>query len=161
MQKVLVLNANFAPLHITDMRRAIKLLVKNRAEIIETTGRIIKTITATFNVPSVIKLINYVKFQLKPVQFTKKNVLMRDRYVCQYCGKHNSKLTVDHIIPKSYGGENTWLNTVTACQKCNTKKGNKPLQDSGLTLLKIPRAPSPYLTLQKNATNEWKEYLFL
>lgn len=123
MSKVLVLNASYEPLNITSWRRATVLLIKGKAERLEHNG---KYIYAGFPLPTVIRLRHYVRVPYKDIPLTRRNLLQRDNHTCQYCGYSSGEgLTLDHIIPRSRGGGETWENMVTACVRCNVKKGNR------------------------------------
>ena len=161
--EVLLLNNTYEPLQVLSLKKAIKLLVKNRADIIKSSGdRILRSCNESMPVPSVIKLRQYIKYNKKPIPYSKKNVLIRDKYTCQYCNTKESRMTIDHIISQSKGGDNTWENTVACCIKCNTTKADKSLIKSGLTLLKIPKTPGPF-TFMKHLIkhDEWEEFFYL
>jgi 5-methylcytosine-specific restriction endonuclease McrA len=119
LSKVLVLNASYEPLNICTWRRAVVLLMKGKAEQIEHNGRLIYTDTP---VPTVIRLRSYVKIPYKEISLSRRNILHRDNYTCQYCGDKRHDLTIDHIIPRSRGGLDSWDNVVAACLRCNVKK---------------------------------------
>lgn len=144
-EAVILLNADYSPLNVVQVRRAIKLLVKKKAVVVEATKRIITNAerTVSFLVPKVIRLVDYIK-QLRRyvVTWTKKNILMRDGYTCQYCGDQAQKLTIDHVFPESRGGKTDFDNTVAACLACNNKKANKTPDEAGMQLLSKPHKPS-------------------
>jgi len=113
---VLVLNYTYEPLHFTNARRAITLLLAGKAESVEGSPRVIRSPSRSFHLPSVIRLGVYIRKPfLERVAFNKKNILRRDGYTCQYCRRRGEKLTVDHVIPRSRGGQTTWTNVVAAC----------------------------------------------
>ena len=171
MQDVLVLNSTYEPIQVLSLKKAIKLIMKQRAHIEKQRGdMVLKSAHDTMPLPSVIRLQNYIRYQRKPVMHSKRNILVRDKFTCQYCSfntakeKEKIKLTIDHVIPTSRGGKNDWDNTVACCVKCNTAKGNKTLkefeEESGLTLLKQPRRPSPLMFMKRfSQYEEWQEYL--
>jgi hypothetical protein len=145
---ILVLNSSYEPLHFTNWKRAIVLLFKEKARLI--TKR-------------VIRLVNYVNlpFHLGKGSFpTRALIYKRDDYECQYCGSEKD-LTLDHVIPRSKGGRETWENLVACCAKCNLKKGSKLLSETNMTLKKQPTAPfnRVYLDVQKSGVSEWTEYV--
>lgn len=146
---ILVLNSSYEPLNFTSWKRAIVLLFKEKAQLIS---------------KKVIRLVNFIKvpFSCQRISRPSRNmILQRDNFECQYCGtKHN--LTLDHIIPRSKGGKDTWENLVTCCETCNVKKGNKDLKDCGMTLNSIPKEPySKVMMILENTKNdEWKEFVF-
>jgi len=145
---ILVLNSSYEPLHFTNWKRAVVLIFKQKARMI--TKR-------------VIRLVNYVRipFLRGGDTFpTRSLIYKRDDYECQYCGSKKD-LTIDHIIPRSRGGKDTWENLVACCYKCNTKKGDSLLSETSMVLRSIPHAPlnKVYLDLQKSKVSEWKEYV--
>lgn len=146
---VLVLNSSYTPLHITSWKRAIVLILKEKAQFISAT---------------VIRLFNYVRIPISKMTLrkpTKSMIYLRDSYKCQYCSA-TRRLTVDHVIPRSRGGTDDWCNLVICCERCNTKKANLPLEQTGMKLLKSPRAPhNPvFLYLKKHKNPEWSQYTF-
>jgi 5-methylcytosine-specific restriction endonuclease McrA len=148
-QTILVLNASFEPLQFTNWRRAVVLLMKNKAKALS--GR-------------VIRLINYIKIPYAKISQNKPSRTMiykRDGHKCQYCGSTRD-LTIDHIIPRSRGGEDTWENLVVACMPCNTRKGDKLLEDTNMILQTIPKKPfnKMLFSLDRSNVTEWKEYCY-
>ena len=161
---VLVLNANYSPLHICTAKRAICLHYLEKIEVIETDGEIIHSPSLELKIPSVIKLKQMVKYNSIAVILNRKNIFQRDNYTCQYCRKSSGTLTVDHIIPKEKGGRDLWENLVTACLSCNLKKGNGSPESAGLRLSKKPHRPNRIQYFQqyaKNGKRAWKPYLFM
>lgn len=162
MGKVLVLNASYEPLNITSWKRAVILLIKGKAEQLEHHGTFI---CQTFPLPSVIRLRYYVKVPYKEIPLTRKNVLERDRHTCQYCSYKGEKLTLDHVIPRSRGGPDTWENLVTACVRCNIRKGNRTPKEAEMPLLTQPRKPYSSLHFEivkctrNNLNHEWRKYV--
>ncbi len=142
--EVLVLNASYEPLNLISTRRAILLLIKDKAEIIEATDRMIRAASTELPQPLVIRLRRYIKLPHNlSLPLTRRLVYARDQYTCQYCGGHfpASQLTLDHIIPKSRGGQKVWENIVTACKRCNQKKGNRTPQEAHMHLIRQPYRP--------------------
>jgi 5-methylcytosine-specific restriction endonuclease McrA len=126
---VLVLNSSYEPHQILPFKKAIKLITKNRAEVLKSVkDRSVTSCYISIPMPSVILLNQYINYQRKPVPFSRLNVLHRDKNTCQYCGSKGERMTIDHVHPKTKGGENTWENTVASCQKCNTTKGDLSLE---------------------------------
>jgi 5-methylcytosine-specific restriction endonuclease McrA len=162
MAKVLVLNASYEPLNITNWQRAVVLLLKGKAEQVEHNG---KMLAPNFPLPTVIRLYHYVNLPYKDVPLTRRNILHRDGHSCQYCGFTGEELTLDHVIPKSRKGGDSWENMVAACVKCNVKKGNKTPKEAGMPLRKNPRRPHSGLYfevtkyLRGGGHQEWKKYL--
>lgn len=146
---VLVLNSSYEPLNITSWKRAIVLLLKEKAQLLS---------------DRVIRLLNYVRVPISKIMSHKPSrsmIYKRDNFTCQYCGA-TSRLTIDHVVPKCRGGEDTWENLVVACSTCNTKKGNTLLEQTGMKLSRTPRAPYNRIQLSLNKSNipEWQEYSF-
>jgi len=161
LSKVLVLNASYEPLNICTWRRAVVLLMKGKAEPIEHNG---KLIWADFPLPTVIRLRSYVKIPYKEISLSRRNLLHRDNYTCQYCSDRRHDLTIDHIIPKSRGGTDTWDNVVAACLKCNVKKGDRTPKEANMALLNVPRRPPSHVHFEiskHSASGEytWKKYV--
>ncbi len=133
---VLVLNATYEPLHFTNARRAVTLLLAGKAEPVEASPRVIRSPSRVFALPAVIRLAVFIRKPfLDRVAFNKKNILRRDGYTCQYCSRRGERLTVDHIVPRSRGGDTSWTNVVAACLRCNLKKGNRLPDEVGMRLL--------------------------
>ena len=165
--QVLVLNQTYEPLHFCNLRRAVIMLLKGKAQEVEYDGRVIYSPSISIQAPTVIRLNRYIKKPyLVGVRFSKKNVFKRDNYTCQYCGSYGVEMTIDHVVPRSRGGITSWENVVVACQRCNLKKGDRTLYESGLTLLRKPK--KPYFLLHfKNLPQadgsvraNWNKYLF-
>ncbi len=159
--KVLVLNASYEPLNVCSWRRAVVLIFKGKAEQIEHNG---KVIYKDLEVPTVIRLRRYIKAPYKEIPLTRRNLMYRDHYSCQYCGHKTPDLTIDHVIPTSRGGTNTWDNVVACCQKCNVKKGNHTPKEASMHLLKHPRVPHGHLyfevtRLAVSYFPHWQKYI--
>jgi 5-methylcytosine-specific restriction endonuclease McrA len=148
-QTILVLNASYEPINFTNWKRAIVLLMKNKAQAL---GK------------RVIRLVNYIKLPYEKLAQNKPSrsmIYKRDGHKCQYCGS-TRELTIDHIIPRSRGGEDTWENLVVACMPCNMRKGNKLLEDTNMILQTIPKKPFNKMLFSLDRANvpEWKEYCY-
>ena len=158
--KVLVLNTTFLPINICSWKRAITLVFKGKAEGIEKSP---KLINGKYILPLVIKLKNYVPLPYNGVIFTRRNIFLRDNNKCQYCGRVNN-LTIDHIIPKSRGGKDTWSNVTVSCVRCNNKKGDKTPEEAEMKLMGTPYKPPSGLYLQltrhNSAPESWYSYFF-
>ncbi|MFC2092840.1 HNH endonuclease [Bacteroidota bacterium] len=162
--KVLVLNQNYEPITICNARRAIILTYLGKAEVISSVNnKVIRTVYRTFEYPSIVRLIIFVRVPFKKIILSRKNIIRRDNHRCQFCGA-SSNLTIDHIIPKSRGGEDTWENLTTACIKCNNKKGDRIPEEAKMVLYNNPKKPS-HITFIKNfagkVDEDWKPYLFM
>lgn len=160
--KILVLNADMQPLNITTLQRGFNLVFTGKAEIIEyDISKPIITSIGTFVRPIIIKLIRYVYLPFKKVPLTRNNIYRRDGYSCMYCND-DKNLTLDHVYPKSKGGSNDWENLVTCCKKCNSKKQDKTLDQSGMKLRFKPYKPSfqQFATMVRDGfRKEWNNYL--
>ncbi len=142
---VLVLNANFEPINVCDTRRAIGLLLNEKASLVLNGRGEIRTISHVFPRPSIIRLKKMARHPRPHVKLNKREVLRRDDYTCQYCGQKAtlsaSALTIDHVIPRHLGGQHTWENLVTACANCNHRKGGRTIEQAQMRLLRQPAAP--------------------
>lgn len=161
---VLVLDFSLQPISIRSARRALTLVVKGRAIVQEDTGR---EVVPGIMFPSVIRLKEYRYIPVQIQILSRKNILLRDRNICQYCAKHfpTAELTLDHIIPKSKGGRDTWENLCACCGPCNKKKADKSLEECGMTLLHKPRKASIHTSrfVLKSMGEEdplWRRYLY-
>lgn len=165
--QVLVLNHSYQPLHFCNVRRAVIMLVKGKAEEIEYDGQVINSPSLTLRIPTVIRLMTYIHLPRSwgGIRFSKKNVFKRDNHTCQYCGRSGVGMTIDHVIPKSRGGTTCWENVVVACQKCNLKKGSRTPKESTLKLLCKPREPHFLLyyrssfPVPNSVLETWNKYL--
>lgn len=142
MQKpVLVLNANFEPINVCTSRRAIGLILTGKASLVLNGRGYIHTVNQIYPSPSIIRLEKMVKRPRPRVRLTKREVLRRDNYTCQYCGERSAYLTIDHIVPRRLGGDHSWENLVAACPSCNHRKGGRTLEQSHMHLLRQPSEP--------------------
>lgn len=165
MSAVLVLNATYEPLNVIPLRRAILLLLKEKAEVVEATRERLRAERVDLAVPSVIRLVSYIPVPPRlPLPVSRRSVLARDNYTCQYCGGQPGKalLTIDHVVPRSKGGGTTWDNVVTACGPCNRRKGNRSPEQSNMVLMSVPARPR-YLAFvllgDRGRNDEWSKYL--
>lgn len=162
---VLVLNQNYEPLGICNVKRAVVLVFLGKAEALNhVENGFLHSMKLIFPVPVVVRLHLYKKVPRKQVVLSRKNILIRDNSKCQYCGRNHSKQTVDHVIPRVRGGKEIWENLVCACTKCNKIKGNKTPEEAGMKLLQTPRMPS-YISFFRyhvsSVHDTWKPYLFM
>ena len=161
---VLVLNLNYVPVNVCTVRRAIVLLAKGKAELLEQrseTARI-RTYSAALDAPSIIRLVYLVKRPFAPRRLSKKEVFRRDHYTCQYCGVKSQRLTLDHVVPRRYNGPNTWDNVVAACERCNLDKAGRTPHEANMKLRRTPTAPqpNPYRILEnRTILAEWQPYI--
>jgi len=164
---VLVLNASYEPINICAARRALVLVLKGVASAEEHATNHVHSSRHTMPMPSVIRLLEYRRIPMQTRALSRKNILMRDRYTCQYCLKTSpsGELTLDHVIPRSRHGETTWENLVACCHYCNNRKGNRTPEEAGM---KLARAPRPFslhtsrhlMRLLAKSDDQWRKYLF-
>lgn len=159
---VLVLNLNYVPINVCNVRRAIVLLGKGKAELIQNSRGQIHSPSCVFEIPSIIRLVYLIKRPFAPRKLSKKEVFLRDQYTCQYCGKKTQALTLDHVVPRRQYGTHTWENVVAACSSCNLLKAGRTPEEANMRLIRPPRAPqpNPYRMLQSRIIlDDWREYL--
>jgi 5-methylcytosine-specific restriction endonuclease McrA len=162
--RVLVLNASYEPLNVCTVRRALVLILKEKAEILEHGDGVLRSETMRVDRPEVIRLISFVRVprDIHRRRITRKAVLARDGWTCQYCGSNRPSLTVDHVIPRSRGGESVWENIVASCAPCNRKKGNRLPREVSMHPRKHPRPPGPTVFIRIAAPRTpaaWEPYL--
>src|SRR3954471_3532478 len=166
-QPVLVLNASYEPINVCAARRAIVLVLKGVAMTEEENGHFLHAARIAMRVPSVIRLLEYRRIPHQTRALSRKNILLRDRNTCQYCGEvlPSSELTLDHVIPRSRGGASTWENLVACCHPCNRRKGNQFTFESGMKLMREPRSFNLHtsrhiIRLMGHSDAKWRKYLF-
>ncbi len=165
MNAVLVLNATYEPLNIVSVKRAIVLLLKDKAEIVEAARQKIRAERIAIDLPLVIRLVVFVPVPRRlPLPLSRRTVLARDMYTCQYCGGRPNKqeLTIDHVVPRSRGGTTLWENVVAACGPCNRRKGDRSPEEANMTLLSKPTRPrflAIVLLGEAHAHVSWRKYL--
>jgi len=163
MEPILVLNANFEPINVCGIHRAIGMLFIEKASMVLNGRGEIHTAQKVFPKPSIIRLQQMIHRPRLKIKLTRKEVFRRDNFQCQYCGSSTSDLTIDHIIPRHMGGEHIWNNVVTACSICNHRKGGRTLEKSGMHLLRHPEEPptSALYVFGHHLTenSEWEPFL--
>ncbi|MFN3324853.1 MAG: HNH endonuclease [Bryobacteraceae bacterium] len=164
---VLVLNASYEPINICAARRAIVLVLKGVASAEEHSLSFVQSARQALRLPSVIRLLEYRRIPHQTRALSRKNILMRDRYTCQYCLKtlNSGELTLDHVIPRSRAGDSTWENLVACCHPCNNRKGNRTPEEAGMKLTRQPRPFSLHtsrhlMRLLAKSDEQWRKYLF-
>jgi 5-methylcytosine-specific restriction endonuclease McrA len=162
--RVLVLNASYEPIHVCTVRRATVLLLKAKAELLERGDRALHSEHLALDRPVVIRLVSYVRVprDVHRRKITRKAVLARDSWTCQYCGSERAGLTVDHVIPRSRGGESVWENIVASCAPCNRRKGNRLPREIEMHPRTTPRPPGPNVFIRVAAPRippSWEPYL--
>ena len=159
--KALKLDASWQPLDIIPSFEALVLSLDDKCMIVETWDRKIRSQHKSFDLPSVIVLKNYRASKAHKSKCTKQNIISRDNNTCQYCGRSDCKMTIDHVVPRSKGGKFSWDNLVSACPACNQKKGDRSLHESNMRLLSIPQEPKIHLFKKRviNPDQNWNDYL--
>ena len=159
---VLVLNLNYVPINVCSVRRAVVMVGKGKAELLENHHGRLHTIDSSIEAPSIIRLVYLVKRPFLPRKLSRKEIFLRDRFTCQYCGQKAQDLTLDHVIPRRQNGGHTWDNVVAACNRCNLRKAGRTPAEARMTLRQTPRAPdpNPYLILQnRTILDAWRPYI--
>lgn len=161
---VLVLNQNYEPMSVCSVRRAIVLIFRGKAHAVESAEGALRSVREEFPVPSVVRLQRYINAPRRRVVLSKRNILKRDNYQCQYCGETETNLTIDHIVPRRFGGTESWENLVCACASCNNRKGDSRLEHITLTLRRKPKKPNNVSFIRNfvGISHQcWKPYLFI
>ena len=163
MEQVLVLNASYEPLNVCSVRRAHVLVWKGKAEVLESLDQPLTSSSATFVWPHVIRLRVYVRVpRAVKRRISRRALFARDGFRCVYCGDSSHRLTLDHVVPRSRGGDSVWENVVTACGPCNLRKGDRLLEEASMTLRRQPKPPAPVLFIRLAANrvpDTWRQYL--
>ncbi len=164
---VLVLNASYEPINICAARRALVLVLKGLATAEEQSHLSVRSAFESIRLPSVIRLLGYRRIPHQTRALSRKNILMRDRFTCQYCQRAfpAGELTLDHVVPRSRAGETAWENLVACCHACNNHKGSRTPEEAGMSLVKQPRPFSLHtsrhlMRLLARSDEQWKKYLF-
>ncbi len=164
---VLVLNATYEPINVTAVRRALLLMLKGVAQAEEHNHSEVHSAHAALKVPSVIRLLSYRHIPQQTRALSRKNILLRDRNTCQFCGCQfpASELTLDHVFPRSRGGHSTWENLVACCYACNNRKGDRTPEEAGIRLQRRPRPFTLHTSRQLmrligRHDDKWRKYLF-
>jgi 5-methylcytosine-specific restriction endonuclease McrA len=169
MEHTLLLNASYEPLKVVHWQKAITLWCQGKVEIISVYDREIHSVSISFRLPSVIRLLRYVRIKRRfdYVPFSRANIYARDNYSCQYCGDTlpAGDLTFDHVIPVAQGGRKDWENIVTCCVTCNRKKGGRTPEEARMRLIRPPArphaAPAIRITIGlRHAPDSWRDYLY-
>ncbi len=172
MARVLLLNASYEPLKVLPATHALQLLVRGIVEpVTEVVAARFRSPSTTLSVPTVIRLQRYVSVPRRNAAWSKRGVLERDEYTCIYCGARPGDLrdghmlskgdmTIDHIVPRSHRGGNTWGNTACACQGCNLRKADRTPHEAGMRMRWEPKLPRVgYLVVSGSVPESWKMYL--
>jgi 5-methylcytosine-specific restriction endonuclease McrA len=162
---VLVLNQNYEPLNVCNVRRALILVIGGKAEVLEAGSHSLQSPSVSFNAPSVIRLVYLIRRPRPRVKLSRREIFIRDNYTCQYCDRQMTDLTIDHVIPRSRGGMHVWDNVVSACRQCNHRKGGKSIAEARMALRKQPHEPRPstYYTIERrldaSLQSDWHKFL--
>jgi 5-methylcytosine-specific restriction endonuclease McrA len=162
-EPVLILNVTFEPMHVCSTKRALALVLSGKAEIVVNGRGTIRSATSEFEIPSVIKLSYMVRRPRPRIALSKREILRRDDYTCQYCGRKMRTLTLDHVVPRRQGGSHTWDNLVAACSPCNRRKGGKLAGEVNMALQREPFEPNPTASYRFGALldqrQEWAQFI--
>ncbi len=158
-----MLNASYEPLNVCTVRRAHVLVWKGKAEVLERLDHPLRTSTTNYERPDVIRLTAYVRVpHAVKRRISRRALFARDGWRCVYCGTGAGRMTLDHVVPRSRGGDSVWENVVTACAPCNLKKGDRTLEELRISLPRTPRAPTPVLFISLalgHVPDTWRRYL--
>jgi 5-methylcytosine-specific restriction endonuclease McrA len=164
---VLVLNASYEPINVCAARRALVLVLKGVATAEEHSHLAVHSARKAIALPSVIRLLGYRRIPHQTRALSRKNILLRDRFTCQYCQQTmpSGELTLDHVIPRSRAGETAWENLVACCHRCNNRKGSRTPEEAGMRLARPPRpfslhASRHLMRMLGKSDEQWKKYLF-
>ena len=169
MEQTLLLNATYEPLKVVNWQKAITLLCQGKVEVISVYDREIRAVTFRIKLPSVIRLLRYIKIKRRfdYVPFSRANIYARDGHQCQYCGDDFStnELTFDHVVPVAQGGRKDWENIVTCCVSCNRRKGGRTPHEARMHLVRFPRRPESIPAIRitiglRNAPDSWRDFLY-
>lgn len=169
MEQTLLLNATYEPLKVVHWQKAITLWCQGKVEIIAVHDREIRAVSFSLKLPSVIRLLRYVRIKKRfdYVPFSRANIYARDSYTCQYCARAfpTPELTFDHVMPVSQGGRKDWENIVTCCVGCNRRKGGRTPEEARMHLVRHPRRPNSAPAIRitiglRQAPDSWRDYLY-
>ncbi len=160
---VLVLNQNYEPLNVCNARRALVLVDKGKAEILEHAEGYLRAAVHAFHLPSVIRMVYMIKRPKPEPKLSRREVFARDRFTCQYCGRKVNDLTIDHVVPRRLGGKHLWTNVVSACKNCNHRKAGRTPEQAKMALMTVPAQPriNGYYMLYSYASSryEWQKFI--
>lgn len=163
MVSTLLLNASYEPMKVITWERAVTLIVLGKVELVEAYDEMVRGVSVTLQMPSVVRLRRYARGRKKGVKFSRVNVYRRDEFTCQYCGERPgvAELTFDHVVPRAQGGKTEWTNIVTACVDCNAMKADRTPEQAGMTLARRPSRPAymPAVAPSDAQHDSWRDYL--
>ena len=158
MEKVLVLNADFTPINVTSVYKGFTLVNKGKAEILKASKTPLCTGVKEFVRPLIIRLFNFVKFRVNKLKINRHRLYRRDGHECTYCGSKKN-LTIDHIIPKSKGGQNTWMNLITCCSPCNRLKDDRTPEQANMKMNILPYEPNIFSEIINSSVGDmWEDF---
>jgi 5-methylcytosine-specific restriction endonuclease McrA len=158
MDRVLVLNSDYTPINVTSLVRGFILVDKGKAEVLKSGENPIISGDKEYVRPLIIRLLSYVRYRIKSLRINRQRIFKRDNFKCAYCNSQKN-LTIDHILPKSRGGDNSWTNLITCCRNCNRYKDNKTPEEAGLKLKIRPYEPSIFSdVINPNISQIWEEF---
>ena len=167
MSRTLVLDPGYQPHRIVTWQRAVTMLFEGKVEVVEEYDEDIRSVSITIKMPAVVRLLRAIRNRKKAVKFSRINVMTRDKFRCQYCGRRlpMSKLNYDHVVPRSRGGRTVWENIVTACYPCNDRKGDRLPREAGMRPLTKPVKPRslPIIALRvdtRSIPDAWASWLY-
>ena len=169
MEQTLLLNASYEPLKIVNWQKAVTLWCQGKVEVISVYDREIRAVSISFKLPSVIRLLRYIRIKRRfdYVPFSRANIYARDDHRCQYCGDMypTSELTFDHVMPVARGGRKDWENIATCCVSCNRRKGGQTPGEAGMHLIRMPKRPASAPAIRitvglRSAPESWRDYLY-
>ena len=169
MEQALLLNASYEPLKVVHWQKAITLWCQGKVEVIAVHDREIRSVSVSFRLPSIIRLLRFVKIKRRfdYVPFSRASIYARDRHTCQYCAEvfPTAELTFDHVVPVAQGGRKDWENIVTCCVSCNRRKGGRTPHEAGMKLLRSPKRPDsgPAIRIKlelPSAPESWRDFLY-
>jgi 5-methylcytosine-specific restriction endonuclease McrA len=161
-KRVLVLNQDYSPITVCSVQKAFLLVYLKKAELISNAkNTFLRSVDQVFHAPAVVRITRYIQIPYKGVLLNRQNIFKRDGHACQYCGTHKD-LTIDHLIPRSKGGKSNWNNLVTACKRCNARKGDDTPENAGMKLARKPFKPT-YIMFVRDYSGyvmeEWMPFL--
>ena len=167
MEQTLVLDQGYQPHRIVTWQRAVTMLFSGKVEVVEEYDEDICSISITIKMPAVVRLLRAIRGRQQAVKFSRINVMTRDKFRCQYCGRKlpMSDLSYDHVIPRCQGGKTTWENIVTACYPCNDRKASRTPRQAGMQLRSVPKKPRylPFLAFAistKSIPDAWATWVY-
>lgn len=165
--RTLVLDQTYQPHRIVSWQKAVTLLFGGKVELVEAYDETVRSVSLTMQVPAVVRLVRAVRRRKREIRFSRYNVMVRDRFTCQYCGDvlRAKELTMDHVVPRSRGGATSWENVLSACRPCNGKKADRTPREAGMKPLSWPKKPTwlpneAFHVQVSDVPNTWQSWLY-